>query len=141
MSQLSAISLPPPPARPSTTAMVALGMVRSVSAHAVEGRQRRGGGRRAGGSAGKRWIRPDVEVRDEEVGVGRTDDHDAHAVVGGQLVHQAQHLLEHRLVEQVDRAVVQRDARHAVGQPHTQGLVARVVHGAVVLRAGLWRHC
>ena len=31
MSQLKAISLPPPPARPSITAMVALGMVRRAS--------------------------------------------------------------------------------------------------------------
>jgi hypothetical protein len=47
---------------------------------------------------------------------------------GGQLRHQAQQLLEHRLVQQVDGAVVQGDAGHARVQRHAQGGVAAVVH-------------
>jgi hypothetical protein len=68
-------------------------------------------------------------VGDEPAGVGRGQHHHAHPVVGGQLVGQAQQLLEQRLVEQVDRAVVEQHPRHTLLQADAQALVAGIVHG------------
>ena len=58
MSQLSAISLPPPPARPSITAMVVLGMVRSASHMRWKGDSGAGGASGSKGAAGNFKIRP-----------------------------------------------------------------------------------
>src|SRR5262245_8124360 len=51
----------------------------------------------------------DVRVRDEEIAVGATEDHDAHLRVGCELAPDAIEVVDQREVEQVDRRVVDRE--------------------------------
>ena len=95
MSQLSGISLPPPPTRPSMTAIVAFGIVR-IARTSVERASSVGGG---GPSVGNCRISADVEVGDEELGVRRAQHDDAHVVVGG-----SSSSLGHRQVQPADRS-------------------------------------
>ena len=78
MSQLSAISLPPPPTRPSITAIVALGIWRSCSHILWYVLSSVGGGALLGRELEDRG---DVEVGDEPLRVRRAQHDDAHVVV------------------------------------------------------------
>ena len=69
-----------------------------------------------------------VEVSNKEVRVGRVQDHDAHIVVLRQQVRQLHHFQEHRSVEEVDLAVVDRHPGDALGNRHTHALEVAVIH-------------
>ena len=78
MSQLSATSLPPPPTRPSITAIVALGIWRSCSHMWWYVLSSVGSG---DGVGRELEDRRDVEVGDEPLRVRRPQHDDAHVVV------------------------------------------------------------
>ena len=111
MSHDSASSLPPPPTRPSITAMVAFGIVRKRLAHLVEGVEL--GRLAAAGSVGNDWISETSKWAMKKPGVALRSTTTRTVVVVGQLVGDLAHLQVQPEVEQVDRRVVDGDGGDA----------------------------
>ena len=108
MSQLSASSLPPPPTRPSITAIVAFGIWRSCSHMRWYVLSSVGIGCGLGRELEDRG---DVEVGDEPLRVRRAEHDDAHVVVDGEPIDRLRQLEVHRHRHQVDRRMVDDDRR------------------------------
>jgi len=76
-----------------------------------------------------------VVVGEEEVRVGRVEEHDADLLVALDLGEQVQQLLHHHCVDQVNRRVVERDPpQRRCRLVQTE---ARVCHGSGALRWGV----
>ena len=107
MSSDSSSSLPPPRARPSTTPMVAFGMVRKRSTMLVEGAQRRSAS--AAAAVGSVWISVTSACAMKKSGLALRKTTTRTAVVGLELATEAVELADHRQVEQIDRRMVDGD--------------------------------
>ena len=104
MSQLAASSLPPPPTRPATTQIVALGIVRRRS-H-IWWNALCSVSRSTGPLVGNRRMSLDVEMGDEEVRVGRTQHEHAYLRIVLHLCGERRELREQLEGHEVDRRVV-----------------------------------
>jgi len=69
-------------------------------------------------------------VGDEEIGVGRIDDHHTDVLVGGDLPRESAEFQDQVHVQQVYRRVVDRRAADSIRERDSNALVAVVVHAA-----------